>query len=94
MHRGYTKPEATVKTLTSDSIQIIIKNTDISIVNGLRRAILSDTPTMAIDFVEIQENTSALHDEFVAHRLGLIPLLSGLVDTYNYSTACARSPRL
>ena len=43
---------------------------------------------MAIDLVEVRENTSALHDEFIAHRLGLIPLVSNRVDDYKYNQEC------
>ncbi|MCM8782725.1 MAG: DNA-directed RNA polymerase subunit D [Candidatus Omnitrophica bacterium] len=41
--------------------------------NALRRSI-SEIPTLAIDEVEIFKNDSALYDEVLAHRLGLIPL--------------------
>jgi DNA-directed RNA polymerase II subunit RPB3 len=43
---------------------------------------------MAIDIVEVKENNSALHDEFIAHRLGLIPLVSTEVDKYNIMEEC------
>lgn len=37
---------------------------------------IADIPTCAIDMVEIQSNTTPLPDEFLAHRLGMIPLIS------------------
>ena len=43
--------------------------------NAIRRSV-SEVPTLAIDEVEIFKNDSALYDEFLAHRLGLVPLVT------------------
>jgi DNA-directed RNA polymerases I and III subunit RPAC1 len=47
---------------------------DTSFVNALRRILLSEVPTVALEHVYMWNNSSIIHDEVLAHRLGLIPL--------------------
>ena len=49
---------------------------------------LAEIPTMAIDLVEVETNTSMLPDEFLAHRLGLIPLSAKNVEEVAYTRDC------
>lgn len=46
----------------------------ISFSNAIRRIMISEVPTYAIENVYVHENTSSMHDEILAHRLGLIPI--------------------
>ncbi|CAK9301883.1 unnamed protein product [Gordionus sp. m RMFG-2023] len=47
---------------------------DASLVNAIRRILISEVPIMAIDKVMLYNNTSIIPDEVLCHRLGLIPL--------------------
>jgi len=69
------------------SISFILKSTNTTFANLLRRYIIEKVPTMAIEDVEFKENSSALYDEIVAHRLGLIPLSTDL-KSYEKITNC------
>lgn len=42
--------------------------------NELRRIMMGEIPTMAIEWVDFVKNDSALNDEIVANRLGQVPL--------------------
>ena len=83
--KGSNEPEIKILELSNYTIKFELYNTDLSVANSLRRIIIAEIPTMAIDLVEVKENTSPLHDEFIAHRLGLIPLTSYQVDDYKMS---------
>lgn len=77
--------EIEILEIDEEKIKFKLKNVDRSFANSLRRVIISEVPTMAIDLVHIRANTCVLPDEFISHRLGLIPLDSTNVDNYQYS---------
>lgn len=52
-----------------------------SFINSVRRTCINQVPTFAIDKVTFYENSSPMFDEFISHRIGLIPLISP--DGYN-----------
>ena len=59
---------------------------DKSITNGIRRTLLTDIQSVAFDpdNIKIEKNTGSLHNEFLKHRISLIPLYID-PETYNYS---------
>ena len=61
-----------------ERISLKFKNIPREYVNALRRLAISEVPTLAIDDVVMIENSSVVHDEAVAHRLGMIPLYTDL----------------
>lgn len=72
----------TIKVLEQDkkkgTMTFELGNTSPAFANALRRAMIEDVPTMAIEVVEFSNNSSVLYDEMLAHRLGLLPLTTDL----------------
>ncbi|KAL7629596.1 DNA-directed RNA polymerase core subunit rpc40 [Parahypoxylon ruwenzoriense] len=57
--------------------QFSLVGVDASIANAFRRILIAEIPTLAIDIVYVNNNTSVIQDEVLAHRLGLIPFTGG-----------------
>ncbi|MFP4523642.1 MAG: DNA-directed RNA polymerase subunit D [Candidatus Woesearchaeota archaeon] len=55
--------------------------------NTLRRLMLGEIPTLAIEDVSFKQNDSVLYDEIIAHRLGLVVFKTDL-DSYNMMSTC------
>lgn len=51
-----------------------IRGIEPPLANALRRIMIAEIPTMAIEKVEMWQNTSILPDENLAHRMGLVPI--------------------
>lgn len=67
-------PKIEILSIAPHAISFILSETDTSMANTLRRIMIAEVPTLAIDLVEYSENSSVLNDEYIAHRLGLIPI--------------------
>jgi DNA-directed RNA polymerase II subunit RPB3 len=97
---SYTlQPTIEIRELTNELAVFKVSNVDTSIANAVRRVMIAEVPTLAIDIVEIENNTTVLHDEFIAHRLGLIPIQTPdykdeqksvrYMDDMNYTRDCS-----
>jgi DNA-directed RNA polymerase subunit D len=54
--------------------KFVVEGIDVSLANAMRQAIISEAPVLAIEDVSIRMNSSALYDEVLALRLGLVPI--------------------
>jgi len=57
-----------------ESIVFDVSGIKPSLANALRRIMLAEVPTMAIEKVWFSDNTSVIPDEMLAHRMGLLPI--------------------
>ena len=70
-----------------ERLEFILEGSSTAFANALRRAMVSEVPVLAIDWVDITENNSALFDEVLAHRFGMLPL-SFDPSKFNYTEDC------
>ncbi len=66
--------DVTVIDRSEREARFLVRDVTPAFANGLRRAMLADVPTLAIDAVRFIENSSVMFNEQIALRLGLVPL--------------------
>ncbi len=63
-----------MQTIENSKEKLVLRvEADENLANAIRKSV-SEVATLAIDEVEIFKNDSALYDEILAHRIGLVPL--------------------
>ncbi len=65
-----------MKAETDTRLEFVLRGSSVSFANLLRRYGMGQVPVFAIDRVTIYENGSSMFDEYIAHRIGQVPLLS------------------
>jgi DNA-directed RNA polymerase subunit D len=68
------KMETSIIKSDGKNATFLLTDFKLSLVNALRRAIINSVSVVAIEDVTIYKNTSAMYDEILASRLGLIPI--------------------
>lgn len=59
--------------MNEEIVQFDMVGIDPPLANAFRRILIAEVPTVAISKVTMWQNTSVIHDENLAHRLGLVP---------------------
>ena len=74
----------------NDTIRFDVENCNSSFVNAIRRTIITDVQTVSFDTedynnsdLKVIKNTSSLHNEFILHRMGMIPVNVENIDDFN-----------
>ncbi|MBI4152897.1 DNA-directed RNA polymerase subunit D [Candidatus Woesearchaeota archaeon] len=71
-----------------NKMHLTVHGANDSFINLIRRFSIEEVPTLAVEDVEVRDNSSALYDEIVAHRIGLMPIKTDL-KSYNTKENCA-----
>lgn len=58
----------------NDYMELNINDVDFSILNSLRRVMISNVEILAIEMIKIYENNSIVIDDVISHRVGLVPI--------------------
>ena len=66
--------ELTLEKKHENRIEFVIDGVSIAFANALRRYTMNRVPVLAMDSVTFYDNTTSMWDEYIANRLGLMPV--------------------
>ncbi len=75
------------------TVKVLLSGIPLAVANTLRRYTINEVPTMAVEEVLVIENSSAMPNEVLAHRISLIPFTSD-IDRYRAPEECDCGSRL
>jgi DNA-directed RNA polymerase subunit D len=73
---------------SENKLVFVLKGTNHVFVNTLRRAMITEVPVLAVKEITFTKNSSALFDEIIANRLGLLPI-KGDIASLNLPYKCS-----
>lgn len=73
----------------NNEMTLRIENCRVSVMNSLRRVLLSEIPMLAFDQICIERNTGIMNEDMLAHRISMIPLCCPQIDYMNFQEDCA-----
>ncbi len=56
------------------TVHALIKGTSTATMNAIRRTVMSEVAALAIEELSLYENNGVLFDEFLGHRIGMVPI--------------------
>jgi len=69
------KLSITIREFGAELVEFEMRGIDPPLANAFRRILIAEVPVVAISQAVIYQNTSVIHDENLAHRLGLVPIV-------------------
>ncbi len=66
----------TIEKEKANKIECSVDGITIPFANAVRRYSMTHIPVLAMDHLTFYDNTSWIFDEYIAHRLGMIPILT------------------
>ena len=68
--------ELTLKKKHENRIEFAATGINPTFANAMRRYVMNRIPVLSIDTVTFYDNTTSMWDEYIAHRLGMMPIVT------------------